>query len=146
MAAPQCADTMHDPGGETVSPGSLPLSIQLEGERDNKASQYVELMDVKPTDIEMNAKVDNNELKLPRDPVVTQDSDKHCPNESTEPPDEEEGAQGGNDKVKVKLRIEEVKSSQVNKLRSKGDEGEDRVELTEVKGEKGGQNNEDGSH
>ncbi|KAF8833918.1 hypothetical protein BDN67DRAFT_985707 [Paxillus ammoniavirescens] len=95
----------EDPSSHMSSPDSLPLSVQLKGERDIEMSQYV-----KPMVVETNAKVDNDKLKSPRDPVGTQDSNECCPNESTEPPDKMKGVQGGKgelkSKTKVKLTVE----------------------------------------
>jgi hypothetical protein len=97
------ADTLHDPGGKTDSPGSVRLSIQLEGERNRVTSQHD-----KPNDIEM-VYHDHDNHKTSRGPVGTPDGDTCCPNEPTESPNEEEGAQRGKGKLRVKLRTELVK-------------------------------------
>jgi hypothetical protein len=80
------ADAVHDPGGETDTPGSLPLSVRLEGERNKAMSLYVKANDVRTVDY------DHNTQQLPRRPVGTPDGDKCRPNEPTEPPNKEEGA------------------------------------------------------
>ncbi|KIJ18389.1 hypothetical protein PAXINDRAFT_8642 [Paxillus involutus ATCC 200175] len=95
-AARQRADAMHNPGGETVSPGSLPPSVRLEGEWNRLTSLHVELTDVETNDVdETSAKEagrppgQSKAKKPPRDPVGTSDGDTRHPNEPTEPPDEE---------------------------------------------------------
>ncbi|KIJ09204.1 hypothetical protein PAXINDRAFT_17700 [Paxillus involutus ATCC 200175] len=51
MAAQRmCADALHDPGGQTNSPGSKPPSVQLEGERIRLMSLYVEVDDAETVD------------------------------------------------------------------------------------------------
>ncbi|KIJ13943.1 hypothetical protein PAXINDRAFT_13267 [Paxillus involutus ATCC 200175] len=40
------ADALHDPGGETTSPGNRPPSVRLKGERDEPTSLHIEPMDV----------------------------------------------------------------------------------------------------
>ncbi|KAF8834086.1 hypothetical protein BDN67DRAFT_1016877 [Paxillus ammoniavirescens] len=147
MAARPRADALHNPRGETVSPGSKPPSVQLEGEKNKATSLYVEAVHVEMNG--NNAKVDNDELKLPRDPVGTQDGDERCPNEPTEPPDEE-GARGGKGELMVESRVELVQSnesSRVDEPKGKGDKGADeRAESRGVEGQRGGQNDEDGGH
>ncbi|KAF8834544.1 hypothetical protein BDN67DRAFT_985249 [Paxillus ammoniavirescens] len=79
------ADAMHDPHGEVTSPGNVPPSIWLEGEKIRQSSLNVKVNDIK--------KVEDNpdDQTPPRDPVCMQDSDTCCPSEPTEPSDDKEG-------------------------------------------------------
>ncbi|KIJ08943.1 hypothetical protein PAXINDRAFT_17951 [Paxillus involutus ATCC 200175] len=107
--AQQHADTLHDPGGKTKEP----LSVRLEGERDMETSRYVKLMDVKTNNVD--AKEDKDNHQPSRNPVGTMDGNKRCPNEPTEPPDEEGEQRGDGElrraedvKLKVETRVETV--------------------------------------
>ncbi|KAF8834232.1 hypothetical protein BDN67DRAFT_1016714 [Paxillus ammoniavirescens] len=127
MATRHRADTVHNPGSKTVSPGSEPPSVRLEGERNKATSLNIELTKVKTVDD--NVEEDQDDQKPPRDSVGTPDGDDRRPNELTEPPDEDEGARGGNSEVTDE-------SSRVDEPKGKGDEGADkRAESREVEGE-----------
>ncbi|KAF8835860.1 hypothetical protein BDN67DRAFT_984328 [Paxillus ammoniavirescens] len=129
--------TVHDPGGQTVAPGSVPPSVWLEGERNGLTSLNVEVDKVKVNG--NHVEVNHETQKLPRGPVGTQDSDMCCPNEPTELPDKDEGARGGNGKVRVK-------SAEMKELRQGDQPGGRGVEETrsrEVEGEAGDQNGVD---
>ncbi|KIJ12433.1 hypothetical protein PAXINDRAFT_14757 [Paxillus involutus ATCC 200175] len=82
-AQQMCADALHDPGGQTDAPDSVPPSVRLEGERNRRTSLNIEVDDVE-TD-------DNHTQQPSRHPVGTTDGDERRPSEPTEPPDEEEG-------------------------------------------------------
>ncbi|KAF8834576.1 hypothetical protein BDN67DRAFT_985221 [Paxillus ammoniavirescens] len=96
-AARPRADAVHDPGGQTVAPGSVPPSVRLKGERKRATS-----LNVEPDNVETNGnhiEEDHDDQKPSRNPVGMTDSDEHRPSKPTEPPDEEEGARGGNGEV-----------------------------------------------
>ncbi|KIJ16558.1 hypothetical protein PAXINDRAFT_11008 [Paxillus involutus ATCC 200175] len=128
-AARLCANTLHDPGGETTTPDNNPPSVRLKGESGKLTSLNVEPTDVEPDvdDIEDN----HNDHRTPRGPVGTPDGDERRPNEPTEPPDEAEGVE----KVKSKL------SRQGDELRGREDK---RVKSREVEGELGEQSEDNG--
>ncbi|KAF8837633.1 hypothetical protein BDN67DRAFT_1013707 [Paxillus ammoniavirescens] len=107
-AAQRRADAMDDQGGQTDSPGSPPLSVRLEGERDHEASRYVEADHVETNSDHVEEDHDNQ--TRPRNPVGTTDGDEHHPSEPTEPPDENEGERRGNGKGDVESRVEMVKT------------------------------------
>ncbi|KIJ05069.1 hypothetical protein PAXINDRAFT_21646, partial [Paxillus involutus ATCC 200175] len=162
-AARARADALHDQEGETVSPGSVPPSVRLEGERIRLTSPYVEAttpdskppsvrlegesgkqssLNVKSTDVED----DPDDQTTPRDPAGMQDGDTHPPNEPTEPPDEE-GRRDG--EVRGKSRVQTVEtdeSSQGDQAEGEGDEGDKRVKSRAVEGEIGGQSEGVGGH
>ncbi|KIJ12481.1 hypothetical protein PAXINDRAFT_14681 [Paxillus involutus ATCC 200175] len=156
MAARMRADALHDPGGQTNSPGSKPPSVGLEGERIKWSSLHVETND-------------HNTQQLPRRPVGTTDGDERCPNGPTEPPDEEKGADGGYSEQEVELTVEHVETNEPGRVEVKevehikgvedvkdvesresrrGDEprgrGGNGVETREVEGEERGQSKDDG--
>ncbi|KAF8839610.1 hypothetical protein BDN67DRAFT_1012200 [Paxillus ammoniavirescens] len=119
---------LHDPGGQTDTPDSVPPSVQLEGEKIRPSSLYVEADHIKTDDHEVE--VDHETQKPPRGPVGTQHGDMRCPNEPTEPPDEEEGARRGNGDMKVDRRpggrgVEETKSREVEDELGGTDEDDD---------------------
>ncbi|KIJ15256.1 hypothetical protein PAXINDRAFT_11798 [Paxillus involutus ATCC 200175] len=86
-ATQRCADAMHNPGGEMVSPGSLPPSVWLKGERNKVMSLYVKADNVGTVDY------NHDTQQLPRKPMGMPDGDERRPNKPTEPPDEEEGGE-----------------------------------------------------
>ncbi|KIJ09462.1 hypothetical protein PAXINDRAFT_17448 [Paxillus involutus ATCC 200175] len=104
------ADALHNPGGQTNSPGSEPLSVGLEGERIRRLSLHVEADDVETN----NDCVENNHdtQQSPRRPVGTTDGNERCPNGPTEPPDKEKWADGGYSKQEVKLMVEHVEMNE----------------------------------
>ncbi|KIJ15060.1 hypothetical protein PAXINDRAFT_11980 [Paxillus involutus ATCC 200175] len=114
MAAQRmCGDAMNDPGSEMDAPGSQPPSVWLKGEKDKALSLYVEADHVEADDdnaktVNATVKEDQDDQIPPRDPVGTQDGDMRCPNEPTEPPDEEEGARGGNGELRRIKMVEDV--------------------------------------
>ncbi|KIJ10219.1 hypothetical protein PAXINDRAFT_16729 [Paxillus involutus ATCC 200175] len=154
-------DALHDPGGETDVPGSLPPSVQLEGEKIRCTSLHVKLTDVEMNDVdETSAEEDgrppgqSKARKPPRDPVGTPDGNMRRPNGPTEPPDEEEWADGRDGEVtgtstteKVELRVDPVENTG-SKLSRRGDKPrgreDKRVESKEVEGELGEQSEDDG--
>ncbi|KIJ10618.1 hypothetical protein PAXINDRAFT_16388 [Paxillus involutus ATCC 200175] len=105
---------LHDPGGQTDAPDSVPPSIRLKGERNRLTSLYVESVDD-------HAEDDDHTQQPSRHPVGTMDGDERCPSEPTEAPDEKEGERGVD--------------------RSRGDE---RDELKEIEGKLGDQSEGDG--
>ncbi|KAF8834914.1 hypothetical protein BDN67DRAFT_1016030 [Paxillus ammoniavirescens] len=114
-AARTRADAMHDPGGQTKTPGSiLPPSIQLKGEKNMPMSLYTKAVHVETDDNDIE---DNHNYKTPRGPVVMQDGDMHHPSEPTEPPDDDEGARRGKDKSKVETGAEMVESVKMKQSR-----------------------------
>ncbi|KIJ08147.1 hypothetical protein PAXINDRAFT_18692, partial [Paxillus involutus ATCC 200175] len=151
-AARTRADALHDPGGQMNSPGSKPPSVGLEGERIRRSSLHVEADDVKTND----DRVENghNTQQSPRRPVGTTDGDERRPNGPTEPPDEEEWADGRDGEVtgtstieKVESRVDPVENAE-SKSSRRGDEPRGRedegVETREVEGEERGQSEGDG--
>ncbi|KIJ09965.1 hypothetical protein PAXINDRAFT_16971 [Paxillus involutus ATCC 200175] len=141
-AARAHADALHDQEGETVSPGSVPPSVQLEGERIRLTSPYVEVdngetttPDSKPLSVRLEGEsgkrlslhVEADEVKTeddhveadpddqnpPRNPVGTTDGDKCRPSEPTEPPDEEEGERGRDGEGDVESRVKLVQLNRV---------------------------------
>ncbi|KIK96299.1 hypothetical protein PAXRUDRAFT_10901 [Paxillus rubicundulus Ve08.2h10] len=123
MAAQGHADIMHNPGGSMDSPGSQPLSVQLEEEKCKRASLYVE-----PTDVDM-------------------DDDECSPNEPTEPPDEKEGGQGQDGKGTP--TVKNVEGVEVKGLRQADEPGGRGVKGDEPrggKGEKRGQREREDGH
>ncbi|KIJ05750.1 hypothetical protein PAXINDRAFT_21017, partial [Paxillus involutus ATCC 200175] len=162
------ADALHDQEGETVSPGSVPPSVRLEGERIRLTSPYVEVDDVeattpdsKPPSVRLEGESgkqsslnvkstdvedDPDDQTTPRDPAGTQDGDTRPPNEPTEPPDEE-GRRDG--EVRGKSRVQTVEtdeSSRGDQAEGEGDEGDKRVKSRAVEGEIGGQSEGVGGH
>ncbi|KAF8840800.1 hypothetical protein BDN67DRAFT_980768 [Paxillus ammoniavirescens] len=120
MAAQAHADTVHGLGGKTRAPGSLPPSIQLEGERNRSMSLYF-----KADHIKMNgdhAEEDHNNQRLPKDPVGTPDGDKYHPNRPIQPPDDKKGAQGvdGVEAVEREIRPKEAKDKLGGKVEDDG--------------------------
>ncbi|KIJ10288.1 hypothetical protein PAXINDRAFT_16685 [Paxillus involutus ATCC 200175] len=116
--ARRCADAVHDPGGETDAPDSVPPSVRLEGERNRATS-----LNVEPDNVE----TDNNEVnktKPSRNPVGTTNGDERRPSEPTEPPDEKERERGVDSKVR-------------------GDNGDNGDESREVEDERGDQSEDD---
>ncbi|KIJ04825.1 hypothetical protein PAXINDRAFT_21888 [Paxillus involutus ATCC 200175] len=113
-ATQQRADVVHNPGGQTDAPDSVPPSVRLEGERNRLTSLYVEVDNVKMDDD--HAEDDVHTQQPSRHPVGTTDSVERRPNEPTEPPDKEEGERRGDGelrraddvKSKVKTRVETV--------------------------------------
>ncbi|KIJ04889.1 hypothetical protein PAXINDRAFT_21824, partial [Paxillus involutus ATCC 200175] len=92
-AAQMRADTLHDPGSQTNSPGSKPLSVGLKGERIRWLSLHVEADNVETNDDRVEN--DHDTQQSPKRPVGMTDGNKRHPNGPTEPPDEEKGADGG---------------------------------------------------
>ncbi|KIJ09605.1 hypothetical protein PAXINDRAFT_17310 [Paxillus involutus ATCC 200175] len=143
-AARARADALHDQEGETVSPGSVPPSVRLEGERIRLTSPYIEVDDVeattpdsKPPSIRLKGESgkqsslnvkstdvedDPDDQTTPRDPAGMQDGDMRPPNGPTEPPDEEKGADGGYGEQEVESTIKHVETTEPG-----------RVEVEEVK-------------
>ncbi|KAF8839059.1 hypothetical protein BDN67DRAFT_1012597 [Paxillus ammoniavirescens] len=139
-AAQRCADALHDPGGQTVAPGSVPPSVRLEGERNGLTS-----LNVGVDDVETNGdhvKVDHKTQKPPRGPVGTQDGDMRCPNEPTEPPDDDKGARRG----KVESRIKPVETKESRRGDEPRGRGVEEMKSKEVEVETGDQNGVDDSH
>ncbi|KAF8835090.1 hypothetical protein BDN67DRAFT_984854 [Paxillus ammoniavirescens] len=95
--AQTCADAVHNPGGQTDAPDSIPPSIWLEGERNGLTSLNIEVDDVETNGNHIEA--DHNNQKPSRNPVGTTDSDEHHPSKPTEPPDKKEGEQGVDGKL-----------------------------------------------
>ncbi|KIJ10231.1 hypothetical protein PAXINDRAFT_16736 [Paxillus involutus ATCC 200175] len=162
MAAQTRANTLHDPGGQTNSPGSKPPSVRLEGERIRLTSLYVEVDDVKTND--------HDTQQSPRRPVGTPDGDTRRPNGPTEPPNEGKGADGGYGEQEVestvghvetnepgrvenvetkesrrgdKLRGREDKGEESRQVDEPGDEGNEESRSREVEGKEGGQSEGD---
>ncbi|KIJ08800.1 hypothetical protein PAXINDRAFT_18093 [Paxillus involutus ATCC 200175] len=107
-------DALHDPGSQTNSPGSKPLSVELEGERIGWSSLHVEADNVEMNDdhVENN----HNTQQSPRRPVDTTDGDERHPNGPTEPPDEEKGADGGYGEQEVKLTVKHVETNELGRV------------------------------
>ncbi|KIJ08655.1 hypothetical protein PAXINDRAFT_18224 [Paxillus involutus ATCC 200175] len=78
-----CADAVHDPGGETDTPGSVPPSIRLEGERNRATS-----LNVEPNNNEVD------ETKPSRNPVGTMDGNERHPSEPQSPLTRRKGIEG----------------------------------------------------
>ncbi|KIJ06647.1 hypothetical protein PAXINDRAFT_20160 [Paxillus involutus ATCC 200175] len=139
-AARRRADAVHDPGGETRAPDSTPPSVRLEGESSKRSSRHVE-----PNDVETD---DHNAQTTPRDPVGTQDGDTRPPNEPTEPPDKEEGADGGNGELRVKgverSTVERDETNASSRTDKPGDEEVEESRSRGVEGETGGQSEDNG--
>ncbi|KAF8833472.1 hypothetical protein BDN67DRAFT_1056501, partial [Paxillus ammoniavirescens] len=70
-------DALHDPGGETVAPGSVPPSVRLEGERKMATSLYVEVNEVET--VNNHVEEDHDDQKPPKDPVGMTDGNEHHP-------------------------------------------------------------------
>ncbi|KIJ12167.1 hypothetical protein PAXINDRAFT_14941 [Paxillus involutus ATCC 200175] len=86
------ADAVHDPGGETDAPDSVPPSVWLKGERNRHTSLNIEVNNV---EMVVNDAEDDDHTQQPsRHPVGTMDGDERHPSEPTEPPDKEEGERG----------------------------------------------------
>ncbi|KAF8836555.1 hypothetical protein BDN67DRAFT_1014615 [Paxillus ammoniavirescens] len=129
--ARQCADPLHNPGGQTDAPDSVPPSIRLEGEKNRLMRLNVEPTDVKMNDVNVE---DNHDHQLPENPVGMTDGVEHHPNGPTEPPDKEQGEQGRVSELRDTLTVEDVgtdKSSQVNK--TEGDEGDEGMKVEKTK-------------
>ncbi|KIJ10570.1 hypothetical protein PAXINDRAFT_16409 [Paxillus involutus ATCC 200175] len=136
------ADAMHNPGGHTKSPGSVPPSIGLEGEKSKRSSLNVEPMDVQTNDVDVEDDHDNQ--TMPRGPVGTPDGDTRRPNRPTEPPDEEKGGQRRNGQQETTVREVESKMSSRD-VESRGREDE-RDKSRKVEGEVGDQNGKYDGH
>ncbi|KIJ06171.1 hypothetical protein PAXINDRAFT_20623 [Paxillus involutus ATCC 200175] len=169
-AARTRADALHDPGGQTNSPGSKPPSVGLEGERIRQSSLHVEADDVETNDDCVEN--DHDTQQSPRRPVGMPDGDTRHPNGPTEPPDEEKGADGGYSEQEVESTVEHVETNEPGRVEveevehvkdiesresrrgdesresRRGDEprgrGGNGVETREVKGEERGQSECDG--
>ncbi|KIJ06426.1 hypothetical protein PAXINDRAFT_20385 [Paxillus involutus ATCC 200175] len=113
------ADALHDPGGQTDAPDSVPPSVRLEGERNRLTSLYVEVDHVETDDD--HAEDDDHAQQPSRHPVGTTDGDERRPSEPTEPPDEKEGEREVDgelgDKSKVETRVEMVEGVGTKKSR-----------------------------
>ncbi|KIJ08782.1 hypothetical protein PAXINDRAFT_18099 [Paxillus involutus ATCC 200175] len=168
-----CADALHDPGGQTDAPDSVPPSVRLEGERIRLTSLYIEVDDAEtdndhPEDNDRDEN-DHDTQQSPRRPVGTTDGDERRPNGPTEPPDEEKGADGGYGEQEVESTIKHVETTKPGQVEVKevehvegvedvkdvksresrrGDEprgrGDNGVETREVEGEERGQSEDDG--
>ncbi|KIJ04995.1 hypothetical protein PAXINDRAFT_21725, partial [Paxillus involutus ATCC 200175] len=143
-----CADALHDPGGQTDAPDSVPPSVRLEGERNRLTSLYVEVDHVETDDD--HAEDDDHAQQPSRHPVGTPDGDERRPSEPTEPPDEKDGEREVDGelgvKSKVKTRVETVKGVEPNASRrvdEPGDEGNEESRSREVEGEARGQSEGD---
>ncbi|KAF8837097.1 hypothetical protein BDN67DRAFT_1014125 [Paxillus ammoniavirescens] len=123
------ADTVHNPGGQTVTPEDKPPSVQLEGERKWVTSLNVEANDIRTVDH------DHNTQQLPRRPMDTPDSDKHHPNGPTEPPDEKDGEQG----------VDEPRGRGGNEDESRELKGEPRDEVEDDNSQRDGPTSDMGS-
>ncbi|KAF8835677.1 hypothetical protein BDN67DRAFT_984460 [Paxillus ammoniavirescens] len=75
---------------------------------------------------------DHNDQKLPKDPVGMTDSDEHCSNELTEPPDEKEGKQG----VDGELRAKDIESRESRRVNTPEDDGVERDKGTRTREDK----------
>ncbi|KIJ07582.1 hypothetical protein PAXINDRAFT_19235 [Paxillus involutus ATCC 200175] len=139
-----CADALHDPGGQTDTPGSQPPSVRLEGEKDKASSLYVEADDNDVGTVDH----DHDTQQSPRRPVGTPDGDKRRPNGPTEPPDEKEGdrgVDGESSRVGGVEGVETQTSRRVDEPGGKGDEGDDEESRSrEVEGKEGDQSEDDG--
>ncbi|KIJ08005.1 hypothetical protein PAXINDRAFT_18829 [Paxillus involutus ATCC 200175] len=153
-AARRRADDVHDPGGQTDAPDSVPPSVRLEGEKIRRTSLRVELTDVETSDVDETSAEEagrppgqSKARKPPRDPVGTPDGDSRRPNGPTEPPDEEKGARRGNGEMKVNRRVETVEEVETEESRRVDEPGDEEVEESrskEVEGEIGDQSEEEG--
>ncbi|KIJ04769.1 hypothetical protein PAXINDRAFT_21935 [Paxillus involutus ATCC 200175] len=120
MPAQRHADAVHDPGNETqATPNIQTNNIDVETNGDHVED-------------------DQEDLKLSRHPVGTMDGIKRCPNEPTEPPDEEEGERRGDGelrrakdvKSKVETRVERSKESTRGQSEGNGGQRDGRMNDT----------------
>ncbi|KIJ09950.1 hypothetical protein PAXINDRAFT_16988 [Paxillus involutus ATCC 200175] len=129
------ADAVHDPGGKTDTPGSVPPSVWLEGERNRATS--------------LNVETDDNEvdeMKPSRNPVGTTDGDACRPSEPTEPPDKKEGERGVDTKSRDKTMVENIESKMSNQDDKPEGRGDKRDKLKEVEVEARSQSEGEGCH
>ncbi|KAF8833137.1 hypothetical protein BDN67DRAFT_1017906 [Paxillus ammoniavirescens] len=149
MAARRRADALHDPGGQTVAPGSVPPSVRLKGEKNKVTSLHVETNDVETEDDD-HVEEDPDDQNPPRNPVGTTDGDKRHPNGPTEPPDKKEGERGVNGELKVETTVEtveNVESRESSRVDEPEDEGVEReLRSKEVEDELGGTVEDDRGH
>ncbi|KIJ08946.1 hypothetical protein PAXINDRAFT_17956, partial [Paxillus involutus ATCC 200175] len=126
-AARRRADDVHDPGGQTDAPDSVPPSVRLEGEKIRRTSLRVELTDVETNDVDETSAEEagrppgqSKARKPPRDPVGTPDGDTRRPNGPTKPPDEEEGADGGDGEQEVESTVGHVETNELGRVEVEG--------------------------
>ncbi|KIJ07342.1 hypothetical protein PAXINDRAFT_19455, partial [Paxillus involutus ATCC 200175] len=126
-AARRRADDVHDPGGQTDAPDSVPPSVRLEGEKIRRTSLCVELTDVETNDVDETSAEEagrppgqSKARKPPRDPVGTPDGDTRRPNGPTKPPDEEEGADGGDGEQEVESTVGHVETNEPGRVEVEG--------------------------
>ncbi|KIJ07197.1 hypothetical protein PAXINDRAFT_19600 [Paxillus involutus ATCC 200175] len=136
-----CADALHDPGGQTDAPDSVPPSVRIEGERNRLTSLYVEVNHVETDDD--HAEDDDHTQPPSRHPVGTTDGDERRPSEPTEPPDEKHGEREVDGELGDKSKVETRRS----KKSRRGDEPRGREDeesrSREVEGKEGGQSEGD---
>ncbi|KIJ16200.1 hypothetical protein PAXINDRAFT_11236 [Paxillus involutus ATCC 200175] len=108
------ADTLHDPGSQTNSPGSKPLSVGLKGERIRWLSLHVEADNVETNDDRVEN--DHNTQQSPKRPVGMTDGNERHPNGPTEPPDKEKGADRGYGEQEVKSTVEHIETNKPGRV------------------------------
>ncbi|KIJ10654.1 hypothetical protein PAXINDRAFT_16371 [Paxillus involutus ATCC 200175] len=118
---------VHDPGGQMDAPESVPPSVRLEGEKIRCTSLRVELTDVETNDVDETSAEEarrppgqSKARKPPRDPVGTPDGDTRRPNGPTKPPDEEEGADGGDGEQEVESTVGHVETNEPGRVEVEG--------------------------